>query len=136
MAEPHPFTPQLEFALTISINLGKAYFVRPSNYGSERAAVYLLDGKVEGPYSELRGGKPAVTGQFVDDQKDGTWTIYAADGAVLRTATYKHGVLEGPYRELADGEVVEGAMASGRRSGAWTRTNRAGTVKTLTYTTP
>src|SRR5688572_32427913 len=49
MAEPHPFTPQLEFALTISINLGKAYFVRPSNYGSERAAVYLLDGKVEGP---------------------------------------------------------------------------------------
>lgn len=95
-----------------------------------------VDGKVEGPYTELRAGKPAVTGQFVDDQKDGTWTIYAADGAVLRTATYKAGLLDGPYRELADGEVVEGTMVAGRRSGTWTRTNRAGTVRTLTYTTP
>ena len=48
MAEPHPFTPQLEFALTISISLGKAYFVRPSNYGSERAAVYRVVAATEG----------------------------------------------------------------------------------------
>ena len=46
---PTPAAPALEFAMTISINLGKAYFVRPSQYGSERAAVYLLDGTVKGP---------------------------------------------------------------------------------------
>ena len=95
-----------------------------------------VDGKVIGPYAEFRNGKPAVTGQFVDDQKDGTWTIYAGDGAVLRTATYKAGVLDGAWRELADGAVLEGRIASGRRSGSWTRTDRAGAVQTLTYTTP
>ncbi len=95
-----------------------------------------VDGKVTGPYGEFRNGKPAVTGQFVDDQKDGTWTIYAADGAVLRIATYQAGVLDGPWRELVDGAVVEGTMVLGRRSGSWTRTDRAGAVRTLTYTTP
>ena len=49
MSQSFPAPPALEFAMTISINLGKAYFVRPSQYGSERAAVYLLDGTVEGP---------------------------------------------------------------------------------------
>jgi antitoxin component YwqK of YwqJK toxin-antitoxin module len=94
------------------------------------------DGKVIGSYAELRNGKPAVTGQFVDDLRDGTWTIYAGDGAVLRTATYKAGVLDGPWRELADGAVLEGRIASGRRSGSWTRTDRTGAIRTLTYTTP
>ena len=95
-----------------------------------------VNGKVSGPYSEFRAGKPAVTGQFVDDQKDGTWTIYAGDGAVLRIATYKAGVLEGPWRELVDGAVLEGPMALGRRTGSWIRTDRAGAIRTLTYTTP
>ncbi|CAN5808947.1 hypothetical protein BH11MYX3_BH11MYX3_32780 [soil metagenome] len=95
-----------------------------------------VHGKVSGTYSEFRNGKPALTGQFVDDQKDGTWTIYAADGAVLRIATYRAGVLEGPWRELVDGAVLEGPMVSGRRSGAWTRTDRGGAVRALTYTTP
>lgn len=98
-------------------------------------ATYLA-GQAVGPYTEFRGGKPAVTGQFVDDQKDGVWTVYATDGAVVRTATYKAGVLEGPWRELSDGAVVEGPMVAGRRTGSWTRTDRAGAVEKLTYTTP
>ena len=49
MTSTYPAPPQLEFAMTISINLGKAYWVRPTQYGSERAAVYLLDGTVKGP---------------------------------------------------------------------------------------
>ena len=49
MSESHPAPPALEFGMTISINLGKAYWIRPSQYGSERAAVYLLDGTVRGP---------------------------------------------------------------------------------------
>jgi len=49
MSQSFPAPPALEFAMTISINLGKAYWVRPTQYGSERAAVYLLDGTIEGP---------------------------------------------------------------------------------------
>jgi len=49
MNDHSPTPPALEFAMTISINLGKAYWVRPTQYGSERAAVYLLDGTVHGP---------------------------------------------------------------------------------------
>lgn len=93
-------------------------------------------GKAEGAYTEYRQGKPAVSGQFAADLRVGTWTHHAADGAVVRIATYKDGVLEGPYRELADGVVLEGTMVAGRRSGTWTRTDRAGTVVRLTYRSP
>ena len=95
-----------------------------------------VDGKASGRYAEFRAGKPAVTGQFVDDAKDGTWTTYDADGAVVLTSTYQHGVLSGPWRELIDGAVLEGEMVAGRRSGTWTRTDRAGGVRKLTYATP
>jgi antitoxin component YwqK of YwqJK toxin-antitoxin module len=93
-------------------------------------------GIAHGKYAEYRAGKPAVTGEMRDDRKIGTWTHYNADGAVVRVATYKHGVLDGPYRELADGVVIEGAMVAGRRSGAWTRTDKAGDVRKLTYGAP
>jgi hypothetical protein len=54
LSQTHPAPPALEFAMTISINLGKAYFVRPSQYGSERAAVYLLDGTSGGDFPWVR----------------------------------------------------------------------------------
>ena len=41
--------PQFEFAMTITINLGQAHWVKPTAYGSTRAGVYLTDGTVEGP---------------------------------------------------------------------------------------
>lgn len=94
------------------------------------------DGKAEGAYAEYRLGKPAVTGQFAGDLRTGTWTHYNADGAVVLTATYKSGVLDGPYRELAGGIVFEGQMTGGRRTGTWTRTDKAGVVRKLTYPTP
>lgn len=94
------------------------------------------DGKAEGPYEELRNGKPVVTGHFVADVKDGTWTQYDADGSVILTSTYKAGVLEGTWRQLVDGSVLEGTMVAGRRSGLWTRTDRVGGVSKLTYATP
>lgn len=95
-----------------------------------------IDGRVDGAYTEYRDGKPSLIGQFADDQKHGTWTIYAPSGATLRIANYKNGVLDGAWRELADAAVVEGTMVAGRRSGTWTRTDRAGAVRKLTYTTP
>lgn len=93
-------------------------------------------GQVAGAYTEHRNGKPALTGQYASDYKTGTWTHYAADGSVVLTATYKTGVLDGPWRELVDGSVLEGTMIAGRRSGTWTLTDRAGSVRKLHYTTP
>ena len=95
-----------------------------------------LDGQVAGVYTEHRNGKPAVTGSYAADRKDGTWTHYATDGAVVLTSTYKIGVLDGPWRQLVDGNVLEGTMVGGRRSGTWTQTDQAGSVKRLHYQTP
>ncbi|HTR52523.1 MAG TPA: hypothetical protein VMJ10_17535, partial [Kofleriaceae bacterium] len=94
------------------------------------------DGKVEGAYTEYRNGKPALTGQYTADRKTGTWTSYDEGGAVVLTATYKDGVLDGPWKQLVDGAVLEGQMLAGRRTGTWIRTDRAGTVQKTTYKTP
>jgi len=98
-------------------------------------AIYA-GGKAEGAYVEYRLGKPSLTGQFTDDKRTGAWTSYAADGSVLRIATYKDGILEGSYRELSNGAVIEGPMVAGRRSGTWTRTDKSGGVRKLTYRAP
>jgi uncharacterized protein len=95
-----------------------------------------VQGKAEGPYQELRHGKPAVTGQFASDLRTGTWTHYAPDDSVVLIATYKDGVLDGPWRQLVGGVVLEGNMVAGRRAGTWTRTDKTGAVRTLTYGTP
>lgn len=94
------------------------------------------DGQVAGAYAEHRNGKPVVTGSYAADRKDGTWTYYAADGTVVLTATYRQGVLDGPWRQLAEGNVLEGTLIAGRRAGTWTQTDRAGTVTKLRYATP
>jgi antitoxin component YwqK of YwqJK toxin-antitoxin module len=98
-------------------------------------AVYK-DGKAVGKYVEYRAGKPAVTGQFADDRKTGVWTHYDPDGHVLLTASYKDGVLDGAWKQLVDGAVLEGTMTQGRRTGRWTRTDKAGQVRELTYPVP
>jgi antitoxin component YwqK of YwqJK toxin-antitoxin module len=90
-------------------------------------------GKAEGAYTVFRNGKPALTGTFANDRRTGTWTTYDPDGAVTLVATYKDGVLDGPWRQLTDGIVVEGTMLAGRRSGSWTRTDKAGAKQVLTY---
>jgi antitoxin component YwqK of YwqJK toxin-antitoxin module len=94
------------------------------------------DGKVDGAYIEYRDGKPAMTGQFANDLRTGTWTSYDPSGSVVLTATYKAGVLDGPWRQLVNGVVLEGTMVAGRRSGSWTHTDRTGAVQTITYKTP
>jgi hypothetical protein len=77
-----------------------------------------------------------VTGQFAADRRTGTWTHYAPDDSVVLVATYKDGILDGPWRQLVDGTVLEGNMAAGRRAGAWTRTDRTGAVQTIAYGPP
>jgi len=93
-------------------------------------------GKVSGPYAEYRDGKPAVTGEYLDDEKHGTWTTFASDGSVRTSASYVRGVLDGPWRQVVDGVVTEGLMVAGRRGGTWTTTQRGGVVSKATYETP
>lgn len=90
-------------------------------------------GKAEGAYSEFRNGKPSFTGTFAADKRSGTWTSYDADGSVTLIATYKDGVLDGPWKQLQDGVVIEGTMTAGRRTGDWTTTDKAGTKQVVTY---
>jgi antitoxin component YwqK of YwqJK toxin-antitoxin module len=94
------------------------------------------DGKATGPYVEYRAGRLATTGQFRDDRKIGTWTQYDAEGHATLTASYRDGVLDGLWRQLTDGVVIEGTVTQGRRTGTWTRTDKAGLVRQLTYQTP
>jgi uncharacterized protein len=104
--------------------------------GKVSAEFHYVDGKAAGPYTEFRNGKPATTGQFADDLRTGTWTFYNAEGNVILQATYKQGVLDGPWHQLLDGAVLEGTMTQGRRTGTWARTDKAGTVRKITYKTP
>jgi antitoxin component YwqK of YwqJK toxin-antitoxin module len=104
--------------------------------GKLSAQFTYVAGKAEGPYVELRHGTPAVTGQLAADLRTGTWTHHAPDGTVVLVATYKDGILDGPWRQLVGGAVLEGNMVAGRRAGTWTRTDRAGAVRTLTYGPP
>jgi hypothetical protein len=55
---------------------------------------------------------------------------------VILAANYKDNVLDGPWRQLVGGAVLEGKMTAGRRAGLWTRTDRNGASQTLTYKTP
>jgi len=50
IARPEPV---LEFAFTITLNLGQVYWVTPNDTGASRAGVYLTDGVFEGP--NIRG---------------------------------------------------------------------------------
>ena len=52
---------------------------------------------------------------------------------VTLTATYKDGVLDGPWRQLTAGAVLEGSLTQGRRTGTWTRTDKAGEVRQTSY---
>lgn len=73
-----PSPPTLEYAFSIAINLDHAYWVRPSQYGSERAGVYLTDGTVEGP--AIRG--VVIPGSGAD------WPWVRPDGVIDFDARY------------------------------------------------
>ena len=88
MSEPHPFAPRLEHAFTISIDLTKPYWVKPSARGDIRAAIYAARGTVEGP--RLSGSVvPMSGGDFPLLRPDGVidfdarYLLEADDGAII-----------------------------------------------------
>ena len=62
--------------------------------------------------------------------RTGTWTEYGADGQVMLIATYKDGVLDGPWKQLVDGAVIEGTMIAGRARHVDSGPTRAAQVQT------
>jgi hypothetical protein len=88
MNKQHPFAPNCEFAFSISIELSKPYWIRPSGRGETRAAVYAASGVIEGP---LLNGKvvPMSGGDFPLARDDGViefdarYLLEADDGAII-----------------------------------------------------
>jgi hypothetical protein len=88
MADSHPFAPRFEHAFTISIDLSKPYWVKPSARGDTRAAIYAKNGTIEGP--RLNGQViPMSGGDFPLLRPDGVidfdarYLLQADDGAVI-----------------------------------------------------
>ena len=73
-----PIEPRFEYALTITINLDRAYWVRPSLYGSERWGAYLKDGTIEGP--GIKG--------IVLPHSGADWPMWRQDGVIDFDARY------------------------------------------------
>ena len=88
MTAPHPFTPQLEFAFTISISLSKPYWVKPPARGDMRAAIYAAEGVIEGPLLNGRvipmsGGDFPLTRPNGVIDFDARYVLEADDGAII-----------------------------------------------------
>jgi len=88
MTDPHPFTPRLEHAFTISIDLTKPYWVNPTARGETRAAIYAAAGTVQGP--RLNGRViPMSGGDFPLSRPNGVidfdarYLLEADDGAII-----------------------------------------------------
>ena len=88
MSGSHPFAPRFEHAFTISIELTKPYWVRPSARGETRAAVYAASGSIDGP--RLKGRViPMSGGDFPLQRENGVidfdarYLLEADDGAVI-----------------------------------------------------
>ena len=88
MAESHPFAPVFEHAFTISIDLTKPYWVKPSARGDTRAAIYAAAGTVEGPRLNGRvipmsgGDFSLLRGNGVIDF-DARYLLETDDGAII-----------------------------------------------------
>jgi hypothetical protein len=84
----HPFSPQIEHAFTISIELAGLRWVKPTSMGASRAAVYAASGKIEGPRLNGRvipmsgGDFPLLRPNGVIDF-DARYLLEADDGAII-----------------------------------------------------
>jgi hypothetical protein len=109
----HPFQPKLEHAFSISIELSKSLWVKPTAMGETRAAVFAASGVVEGPRLNGRivpmsgGDYPLVRPDGVIDF-DARYLIEADDGAIiyLQSRGYRWGSEEAMAR-MARNEPVE-----------------------------
>src|SRR5688572_14628076 len=82
------FAPKFRYVFSISLTLGKPYWLKPTTMGATRAAVYAVDGTIEGP--DIRGRVIPMSG--------GDWPLLRPDGVIDFDARY--------MLELDDGTVI------------------------------
>ncbi|MEO8115710.1 MAG: DUF3237 domain-containing protein [Phenylobacterium sp.] len=73
-----PLAPQFEYALTITLELGKVLWVTPSDTGASRAGVYLTEGTFEGP--DIKG--------IVIPNSGADWPLLRPNGVIDFDARY------------------------------------------------
>jgi hypothetical protein len=101
----HPFEPKLEFAFSIAIELSAPRWLKPSNTGMTRAAIYAASGTIEGPLLNgtvipMSGGDfPLVRADGVIDF-DARYLLEASDGTVIYMQNRG-------YRWAASAEIAE-----------------------------
>ncbi len=113
-APPHPFAPNFEFAFTVSIDLTKAIFLKPSSMGATRAAVWAALGSFEGPRIKGRvipmsgGDYPLVRPNGVIDF-DARYLLEADDGTpiYLQSRGYRWAKTSEIAEKMARNEDVE-----------------------------
>jgi hypothetical protein len=85
---PHPFAPRFEYAFTVSINLTRPVWLKPSGQGATRAAIWAESGTFEGPRIRGRvipmsgGDYPLVRPNGVIDF-DARYLLEAEDGTPI-----------------------------------------------------
>lgn len=98
------------------------------------AATTYKNGKLHGLYEEWGAGG-VLKGKYEDGVRTGKWVLSENMSGKMKTraeATYKRGMLEGPFREYGQcwssatkkavlQRVVEGSFSSGSKAGRWTR---------------
>ena len=113
-ATPHPFAPQFEYAFSIGVTLSKAHWVRPSNMGATRAAVFATEGFIEGP--GIKGRViPMSGGDYPLQRPDGVFDFDARymleldDGAIiyLQNRGYRWAYTQEVAERMARNEPAE-----------------------------
>ena len=84
----HGFNPKFRYVFSISLTLGKPYWLKPTTMGATRAAVYAVEGTIEGP--DIKGRVIPMSG--------GDWPLLRPDGVIDFDARY--------MLELDDGTVI------------------------------
>lgn len=78
MTAPQIPVPRFEYAFTVRLGLGRVIYLKPTNQGATRAAVYLTEGTFEGP----RIGGRVLPASGAD------WPLMRPDGVIDFDARY------------------------------------------------
>lgn len=123
-------------------------FVATGNIDGERTRVHFVEGEEQGLFTVTWHGETLERGHYDRGRRVGDWqrveqygqvihetydeagtlhgerrVVTRCCGKLVRLETFDHGTLNGPYKELRDGTLVNGgSYAGGMKTGLWTET--------------
>lgn len=87
--------------------------LQPDFYRNCKVRYSLIEGQLHGPFEFYEpGGQIQHKGNFVDNKKDGLWTVWESTGVKIAEITYNDGMKNGPVK-LWYGSSID----SGKRAG-------------------